>query len=248
MFKTLSIIIPIYNEEKTLSQLLDKVIEIKLPKGWEKEILLCNDYSKDSSQKIIDKYVKKYKYIKSIKNESNLGKTQTVKKGILESKGDYVVIQDADLEYDPEELVYMLKEGMKKNCEVIYGNRFGQYNGVIYWKNFLGNLFLSIISNIFTIKRIRVFIPDMEVCYKMIKGDVAREVGGKIQATSNFGFEPEITARLGHYSKNVDNLKFLILPISYYPRSIEEGKKMKAFQDGSKALWEIIRFNLFSNK
>lgn len=245
MPKTLSIVVPIYNEEKTLAQLLDKVLEIDLPENFQKEIILCNDCSKDSSQQIINDYCQKYDFIKSVKNPKNLGKTQTVKQGLLKSTGDWVVIQDADLEYDPQDLVDMLREGLKKNCDVVYGNRFGQYNGVIYWKNFLGNLFLSIISNIFTIKRIRVFIPDMEVCYKMFKGEVIREIAPKITATSNFGFEPEITARLGHYSKK-DHLKFLILPIAYYPRSIEEGKKMHAVKDGIKALFEIVRFNLFN--
>lgn len=244
MPQTLSIVVPIYNEEKTLTQLLDKVLEIDLPESYQKEIILCNDCSKDSSQQIIDDYCQKYDFIKSVKNPKNLGKTQTVKQGLLKSTGDWVVIQDADLEYDPQDLVDMLREGLKKNCDVVYGNRFGQYNGVIYWKNFLGNLFLSIISNIFTIKRIRVFIPDMEVCYKMFKGKIIREIAPKITATSNFGFEPEITARLGHYSKK-DHLKFLILPISYHPRSIEEGKKMNAVKDGIKALFEIVRFNLW---
>jgi glycosyltransferase involved in cell wall biosynthesis len=243
MSKILSIIIPIYNEEKTLSQLLDKVLAINLPENYQKEIILCNDFSKDSSGQIIQDYCNKFNFIKSIENKKNLGKTQTVKQGLLASTGDFVVIQDADLEYDPQDIVYMLEQGLKKDCDVIYGNRFGQYNGVIYWKNFLGNLFLSIFSNLFTITRIRVFIPDMEVCYKMIRGSLIREIAPQIESKSNFGFEPEITARLGQYSKN-DHLKFLILPISYHPRSVAEGKKMKAFEDGSKALWEIIKFNL----
>jgi glycosyltransferase involved in cell wall biosynthesis len=245
MSRLLSIIIPIYNEEKTLSQILEKVLEINLPENYQKEIILCNDCSKDSSQQIIDEYCEKYDFIKSIKNSKNLGKTQTVKNGLLKSTGDWVVIQDADLEYDPEDLVFMLDQALNRKVDVVYGNRFGQYNGVIYWKNFLGNLFLSIFSNFFTIFRIRVFIPDMEVCYKMIRGDIIREIAPQITSTSNFGFEPEITARLGHYCKNIDHLNFLILPISYYPRSIEEGKKMNAFKDGIKALVEIVKFNLF---
>jgi glycosyltransferase involved in cell wall biosynthesis len=244
MHRNLSIVVPIYNEERTLSQLLEKVLEIDLPENYQKEMILCNDCSTDSSQQIIDEYCKKYDFIKSIKNPKNMGKSQTVKQGLLNSTGDFVVIQDADLEYDPKDLVDMLEQGLKKECDVIYGNRFGQYNGVIYWKNFLGNLFLSIFSNFFTIARIRVFIPDMEVCYKMFKGNIIREIAPQITSTSNFGFEPEITARLGQYSKK-DHLKFLILPISYYPRSVAEGKKMNAIKDGIKALVEIFRFNLF---
>ncbi len=245
MAKKLSIVIPIYNEEKTLATLLEKVLEIKLPQNFQKEIILCNDFSKDSSQQIIDDYCNKFDFIKSIKNKKNLGKTQTVKQGLLQSTGDFVVIQDADLEYEPQDLVEMLDQGLKKKCDVIYGNRFGQDNGTIYIKNFYGNIFLSFFSNLFTIHHTKVLIPDMEVCYKMVKGDIIREIAPKIKSTSNFGFEPEITARLSHYKKNNNTIKFLILPISYYPRTIAEGKKMKAFQDGGKAVFEIIKYNLF---
>ncbi len=243
---TLSIIIPAYNEEKTLEQIIQKVLDVKLVSGFKKEIIICNDCSKDNTLKIAKKLEKSHKEIKVISNEKNLGKTQTVRAGILESTGDFVVIQDADLEYEPEDFAFMLKQTTKQNADVCYGNRFGKYNGVIYWKNFYGNLFLSIISSFFTSSRLRIFIPDMEVCYKMIRGDVAREIAPDIVSTSNFGFEPEITAKLSRYQKkDSECLNFLILPISYYPRSIEEGKKMNAFKDGIKALWEIIKFNLF---
>jgi len=249
---TLSIIIPAYNESATILTILQKLIDCdfeSLGQEIHKEIIVVNDCSTDKTSELANEFTKtnqneKVK-IKVLDNSQNLGKSQTVKRGIIESTGDWVVIQDADLEYEPTDLIELLRQGILKDCDVVYGNRFGQYNDVIYWKNFLGNLALSCFSNLFTIRHIRVFIPDMEVCYKMVKGGIFREIANTIESKSNFGFEPEITAKLGHYCKNVTHLKFLILPISYNPRSIKEGKKMKAFQDGIKAFWEIIHYNLF---
>jgi glycosyltransferase involved in cell wall biosynthesis len=240
----LSIVIPLYNEEKTLGQLLNKVIDIKLPEGFEKEILLVNDSSKDSSQLIINDFVKKYSFIKSLINEKNLGKSQTVRNGILQSTGEYVVVQDADLEYEPSEIVELLELALKNDLDVVYGNRFGKKNKVIYWQNYFGNKLVSLVSDIFTFPRLRKSIPDMEVCYKLIKGDIARDIVKSIVSKSNFGIEPEITAKIARYKKDGKRLKLGIVPVSYYPRSIAEGKKMKAFRDGFKAVKEIIVFNL----
>jgi hypothetical protein len=117
---------------------------------------------------------------------------------------------------------------------------------MIYAKNFYGNLLLSFFSNLFTIGRINVSIPDMEVCYKMVRGDVFRSVAKQIESKSNFGFEPEVTARLSRYKKqNNSPLSFVVLPVDYKPRTYEEGKKMKAYRDGFKALFEIIKHNIF---
>ncbi|GAB4143368.1 MAG: glycosyltransferase family 2 protein [Patescibacteria group bacterium] len=247
--ETVSLVIPAYNEEKTLAQILDKVLKIEFHDQSKKEIVIVNDCSKDSTQKIAEDYASKHDFIKVINNEMNLGKSQSVRKGIVATTGDWVVIQDADLEYDPEDIVFLYEQMKRHGCDVSYGNRFGLDNGVIYLKNFLGNIFLSIVSNLFTMMRIRVFIPDMEVCYKMVRGDIMREVGATISAKSNFGFEPEITAKLSRYHINNDSrdhhLRFICLPIKFYPRTIEEGKKMKAFRDGFKALYEIVRYNLF---
>ena len=240
----LSIIIPVYNEEKTLEELVNKVLSIRLPNDFEKEVILVNDGSKDTSWEIIQKLVEKNKEVFGIQNDRNMGKTQTVKNGIIKSTGDYIVIQDADLEYDPNELVDLLNLARSENLDVVYGNRFGKKNKVIYLKNYIGNKTLSFISNLFTYPRLKVQIPDMEVCYKLINGDIAREIAQTIESKSNFGFEPEITAKLSKYKKDGNHLTIGILPISYYPRSIEDGKKMKAIEDGFKALKEIIKFNL----
>lgn len=242
--KTLSFIIPAYNEEKTLEVLINKVLEAPLPANVEKEIIIVNDCSKDSTGKIIDELGKKYKSIKPLHNEKNMGKSQTVRKGILNSTGEYIIIQDADLEYEPNEIQDLVKAVEDKSLDVVYGNRFGKKNKVIYFQNYAGNKFLSLVSNVFTYPRIKTWIPDMEVCYKLIKGDVARSLAEGLTARSNFGFEPEITAKLSKYKQNGKHLSYAIVPISYYPRSVAEGKHMKAFRDGMKALKEIIAYNL----
>lgn len=243
--KKLSFVIPVWNEEKTLETLVDRVLNVNLPESFEMEIILVNDGSKDSSGQIIDALAKKFpKIIKGFHNEKNSGKTQTVKNGISYSTGDYVVIQDADLEYDPNEVAELLKVMLDKNLDVVYGNRFGKKNKVVYWQNYFGNKVLSAFSNLFTFPRIHVWIPDMEVCYKLSLGEVMRDLGKTITSTSKFGLEPEITAKLSKYKLNGKHLKFGVEPVSYYPRTLAEGKKMNAFSDGMKALKEIIQFNL----
>lgn len=242
--KALSIVIPVYNEEKTLEILVQKVLNVEFPTDVETEIILVNDGSKDKSGEIMDDLAKRYDNIKSYHNVKNSGKTQTVKNGLTYTTGDYVVIQDADLEYEPTELAEMFNLMIEKNLDVVYGNRFGKKNKVVYWQNYIGNKSLSLFSNMFTYPRIKVYIPDMEVCYKMMPGNVARELGVTIKSTSKFGLEPEITAKLSKYKLNGKHLKFGIHPISYYPRTIAEGKKMNAIRDGAKALKEIIEFNI----
>lgn len=245
--KTLSIVIPVWNEEKTLKELVQKVIDVELPQGWSKEIVIVNDGSTDSSWEIMQSLAKEHKFVKAYANERNMGKTQTVRNGLLKTSGDVVVIQDADFEYVPLELLDLLNLKIEKNLNVVYGNRFGKKNKVIYWKNYIGNRGLSFISNLFTYPRIKVMIPDMEVCYKMVDGEVFRELAAGIVSKSSFGLEPEITAKLSRYKKDGKHLKFGVVAISYIPRTMEEGKKMHAFKDGMKALKEILKFNLGKN-
>lgn len=240
----LSIIIPIYNEEKTLEELVKKVLNVRLPQGIKKEIILINDASKDGSRKIIKKLASKNRNIRSFSNKMNLGKSQTVRKGILKSSGDFVIIQDADLEYNPEEIVGMIKLVENNDFDVVYGNRFGRKSKVIYRHYYLGNKFVSLFSNFFTYPRIRVWIPDMEVCYKLIRGDIARKLFQKLKARSSFGLEPEITAKLSRYKEKGKYLRFGVFPISYCPRTIEEGKHIR-ITDGLKALIEIVKYNVF---
>jgi glycosyltransferase involved in cell wall biosynthesis len=241
----LSIVMPAYNEEKSLEGIVEKVLSVKFPNNVDIELVIINDGSKDNTWEIMQKLAKKHKEIKIFSNEKNLGKSQIVRRGILETKGDIVVIQDADFEYDPNEIPNLLELMQEKNLDVVYGNRFGKKNKVIYWKNYIGNKSLSAFSNVFTFPRVRVWIPDMEVCYKMVRGDIFREIGENIKSKSMFGLEPEITAKLSKYKRNGKHLKFGIVPITYNARTIEEGKKMKAFSDGFKALKEILIYNIF---
>jgi glycosyltransferase involved in cell wall biosynthesis len=242
--KILSFVVPAYNEGKTLETLINKVIEVKLPEGFTKEILIVNDGSKDNTWEVIKSLEQREKTIRGLNNPQNMGKSPTVKNGLLNTKGQYVIIQDADLEYEPTEIPNLLKLMLDNDLDVVYGNRFGKDNKVIYWQNYIGNKLLSCISNIFTYPRLKVWIPDMEVCYKLVKGDIARDLAKGMTAKSMFGIEPEITAKLSKYKVDGKHLKFGIVPISYFPRSVAEGKKMKAVQDGLKALKEIITYNL----
>jgi glycosyltransferase involved in cell wall biosynthesis len=240
---TLSIVIPACNEEKTLEVLVRKVLDLNLPFEMEKEIIIVNDCSKDKTGEIIEKLRSQYFSIKTLHNEKNVGKSRTVRNGILSSTGDYVVIQDADLEYEPNELSIFVEKIVTQKLDVVYGDRFGKKNEVIYWINYIGNKGITFVSNLYTFPRIKTWIPDMENCYKMVKGDIIRELAKDFTATSNFGFEPEVTAKLSLYKKDGKHLKFGIVPVSYFPRSVAEGKHMKAFSDGWKALKEIIRYN-----
>lgn len=242
----LSILIPAYNEEKTLKALVEKVLSVEFPQDINLELIIINDGSKDTTSQIAHDLEVQYKgMVFAYDNEKNVGKSQTVRNALLKSSGDLVVIQDADFEYEPNEIVDLLNLMIEKDLDVVYGNRFGKKNKVIYWQNYIGNIGLSFISNIFTFPRIWKYIPDMEVCYKLIKGDVARDIAQNIVSTTNFGVEPEITAKLSKYKLNGKRLKFGVVAISYFPRSIAEGKKMKALEDGFKALKEILRFNLW---
>lgn len=243
----LTICIPAYNEEKTLAEIVAKVQSVKFTVPVKLRMIIVNDCSKDKTEKIANQLAKKYKNITVLTNDKNMGKSQTLRRAFMSVADDshFSVCQDADLEYDPKDLVYMIERLVREKYDVAYGNRFGHYTDVIYKQNFYGNLFLSIFSSLFTTPRIKVMLPDMEVCYKMIRSDVAKEVAEKITSTSNFGIEPEMTARLSKYQTNGHPLRFVVTPTNYYPRSVEEGKKMKAFSDGSKALFEIIKFNVF---
>lgn len=242
----LSILIPAYNEEKTLKALVEKVLSVEFPQDINLELIIINDGSKDTTSQIAHDLEVQYKgMVFAYDNEKNVGKSQTVRNALLKSSGDLVVIQDADFEYEPNEIVDLLNLMIEKDLDVVYGNRFGKKNKVIYWQNYIGNIGLSFISNIFTFPRIWKYIPDMEVCYKLIKGAVARGIAQNIVSTTNFGIEPEITAKLSRYKLNGKRLKFGVVAISYFPRSIAEGKKMKAMQDGFKALIEILKFNTF---
>ena len=247
---TISIVMPMYNEERTISKIIKKVVRLKFPNGIKKEIVIVNDASKDKSMSFVNRAVKeKYKDTKFVvlENSKNKGKSQTVKKGILSSTGQLVVVQDADLEYDPQDLVKFTEIFLSNpHLDVIYGNRFNKKNEFNSPVHSLGNRFVTLSSNFFT--RPKGFAPnDMETCYKMVRGNIMRALFDTLESTSNFGLEPELTAKLAKYRKfNGKRLNFKQVDIYYKPRSILEGKKMRWFKHGFEALLEILYFNTSS--
>jgi len=233
--KKLSIIIPCYNEEATIETILREVQEVDLGKT-KKEIIIVDDGSKDKTRAILKKIAEKNKDIILLFQKVNQGKGAALKRGILHSTGDIVIIQDADLEYDPQEYTRLLYPIERGHADVVYGSRFigGEPHRIIYYRNQVANKFLTMLSNMFT----GLNLTDMETCYKMFKGDLVRTLAEDLKA-QRFGFEPEITARVAKSGARVYEIG-----ISYYGRSKEEGKKI-GLKDGIKAIWEIIRFNTF---
>lgn len=234
---TLSIVIPCYNEERTIEAILQEVEIVDLGKT-KKEVIIIDDYSKDGTRKILKKLQKKHSY-KVLLQDHNQGKGAALKRGIQESTGDVVVVQDADLEYDPQEYKRLLYPIERGHADVVYGSRFigGEPHRIIYYRNQVANKFLTMLSNMFT----GLNLTDMETCYKMIRGDVARDIANELQA-KRFGFEPEVTARIAK-----KNLRVYEIGISYYGRSKEEGKKI-GFKDGIKAIWEIVYYNAVARR
>jgi glycosyltransferase involved in cell wall biosynthesis len=229
----LSVVMPCYNEKDTVEKILKEVLAVDLG-ATDKEIIIVDDGSKDGTRDILAGLARKNKKIKLIFQEINQGKGAALKRGILESTGDVVVIQDADLEYDPAEYPRLLYPIERGHADVVYGSRFigGQPHRIIYYRNQVANKFLTGFSNLLT----GLNLTDMETCYKMFRGDLVRGLARHLKA-KRFGFEPEITARVAKSKAPVYEIG-----ISYYGRSKEEGKKI-GVKDGIKALWEIVYFN-----
>lgn len=233
--KKLSIVVPCYNETATIEKILAEVFEVNLG-ATEKEIIIIDDGSSDGTRDILKKLAKQNKSIQLIFQKVNQGKGAALKRGILASSGDVVVVQDADLEYDPQEYTRLLYPIERGQADVVYGSRFigGEPHRIIYFRNQIANKFLTFLSNLFT----GLNLTDMETCYKMMRGDLARKLAKDLRA-QRFGFEPEITARIAKSKVAVYEIG-----ISYYGRSKEEGKKI-GFRDGLRAVWEIVKFNVF---
>ena len=229
----LSIIIPIYNEEKTLEEVVDKVEKVNLIGNLEKEIVLIEDASKDLTGELVKKYEGRDGF-KVLRHKENRGKGASVIDGLKISSGDYLIIQDADLEYEPEEYNKILPKLLSGEAEVVYGSRFLNSESIkkMTWGQYISIKVLTILSNALTGLR----LTDMETCYKAFNRRVVENIKDKL-TSQRFGIEPEITARIKKF-------KVREVPISYKGRSYNEGKKI-GWKDGLAAIWHVIKFNIF---
>lgn len=228
----ISIVIPCFNESLTIEKMLEKISNENVF-GIKKEIIVVNDGSTDKTKEILQKHAKKIKIVNFKKNN---GKSFALQKGFEQSTGDIVIVQDADLEYDPKEYESLIKPILLDKADVVYGSRFigEKPHRVLYYWHSLMNKFLTNFSNVLT----NINLTDMETGYKVFRGEIIRELAPKIRS-KGFGFEPEITAKI---SKN-KKIRIYEVGISYYGRTYEEGKHIN-WKDGVRAVWYILKYNV----
>ncbi len=233
----LSIVVPVYNEEKTIKSILALVEESleQLTSISSYELVLIDDCSTDNSKKILEEIVQQKESYTLLSQRVNAGKGAAIRAGIAQTTGDVVLIQDADLEYDPKDYEILVRPLAEGKADVVYGSRFkGEVTRVLYFWHFMGNQFLTFLSNMFT----NLNLTDMETCYKAFRGDIIRNM---ILTSNRFGIEPEMTAKIS----KIKELRIYEVPISYFGRTYAEGKKIN-WKDGCSAIWAIVKFNVLT--
>jgi len=240
MSKKLSIVIPAYNEGRTIHKILDRIQKVDLIGDLDRELIIVNDYSTDNTEEAILAYktANPNLPISYYKHEKNKGKGAALHTGIDKATGDFIVIQDADLEYDPQEYNILLQPILDDFADVVYGSRFmgGKPHRILFFWHSIGNKMLTAASNAFT----NLNLTDMETCYKMWRSELVKSVNLKEQ---RFGFEPEVTAKVSR----LPNVRIYEVGISYYGRTYEEGKKIN-WKDGVSAIFCILKYNIWSKK
>lgn len=236
----LSIIIPAYNEGKTIHLILDRIKEAQFPNGLKWEIIIVNDCSKDNTEEAITKYKEANSTLPIFyfKHDSNQGKGAAIHSGIKAANGNYIIIQDADLEYNPNEYASLFEPVFMANADVVYGSRFigGKPHRILFFWHSIGNKFLTALSNMFT----NLNLTDMETCYKLFDAKLIKNIQLN---EKRFGFEPEVTAKISR----IPNVRIYEVGISYYGRTYEEGKKI-GWKDGFRAIYCILKYGLFKAK
>ncbi|HUX85349.1 MAG TPA: glycosyltransferase family 2 protein [Chitinophagaceae bacterium] len=236
----LSVVIPAFNEAATITQILDQIGASRLPGGIGMELIVVDDGSTDRTRELVEEYASLRPGISLtlVGSKQNLGKGAALRLGVSRASGDWIIIQDADLEYDPREYVLLLQPIQEGLADVVYGSRFmgGNPHRVLFFWHTIGNRFLTFLSNLFT----NLNLTDMETGYKMFRAPLLKSL---VLRENRFGFEPEVTAKVSR----VPGVRIYEVGISYYGRTYDQGKKIK-WKDGTRAIWCILKYNLFSRR